>query len=1029
MSDKASSESTGSGSKTNTFPTLNAEDSGDLRFRSLVEQSITGVYIIQDGVFKYVNPKLGEIFGYPAQELSADFPVKDLVYEPDREKVRENIRKRVDGEEKSIRYSFRGQRSDGSVIYVEVHGSRSLHNGYPAVIGTLLDITDRIESEQALRQSEERYRNLVDNASDGIFISDRDGNFQSVNPAGCEMLGYMHGELLKMNIRDIIEPENLKQYPIRLPDLHAGKKVVIQRKMQRKDLSILNVEISGKMLPNGQLQGIVRDITERKRAEDALRAEKELSDSIIDSIPGAFYLLNDQVRFVRWNRSMEKLVGYTPHEIEQMSPLDLFYGEDKEKIAASISKVLREGEATIEANLVTKEGYEIPFLLNGRRILINDRPFLIGVGIDITERKKAEDEMLREKAFSDMTIDSIPGMFYLLDEKGNFKRWNKNMTEQTGYSDAEMRSLNALDFFEGKDRELIAERIRDVFEQGHTIVEAEMVYKDGRKIPHIFTGRRVVVNGKQKLLGVGIDTTERNRAVQALRESKERFRRLVESTHAVTWESGPQRRQFSYVGPQAVEMLEYDLKDWYEDYFWQKHIHPDDRERVIKEFDVKTAQSDEFEIQYRFTSKSGKSVWLQDIVSIIRRSGEAQRMQGFLVDITERKQAEQEREELESQLRHSQKLETIGTLAGGIAHDFNNILGPIFGYTELALHDLDDKTRVREELAQVLKAAERARDLTGQILLFSRQGEEERKPLRIQLIIKEVIKFLKASFPATIQLKHRIDNNCKPIMANATQIHQVLTNLCTNAYHAMREKGGVLNLKLETETWSEEMSRSMPRLEKTTEYVKLTVSDSGHGISPHIVERIFEPFFTTKAVGEGTGLGLSVVHGIVTKHGGDISVMSRKGEGTDFYVYLPALESAGDMDVDEKTSLPVGNETIMCIDDEKEIVNMEKITLERLGYKVLAYSSSARALADFKKEPHMADLVLTDQTMPELTGMQMAGEMLKINPDLPIVLLTGFSESVTEEAVKKAGIREMLLKPFSIGQLAGILRSALEKQA
>ncbi len=369
-------------------------------------------------------------------------------------------------------------------------------------------------------------------------------------------------------------------------------------------------------------------------------------------------------------------------------------------------------------------------------------------------------------------------------------------------------------------------------------------------------------------------------------------------------------------------------------------------------------------------------------------------------------------------------MEAIGTLAGGIAHDFNNILTAILGYVEMAMFDLPETCQKRSDLEEVMKAGNRAKDLVQQILTFSRVTEQERKPMRLHHIIKEAIKLLRSTLPTTIEVRQNIDMKCEAVLADPTQIHQAVMNLCTNAYHAMREHGGVLEVKLEAGQVDAEFAKSNLDLH-AGDYLKLTVSDTGHGMDEATKERIFDPFFTTKAIGEGTGMGLSVVHGIVKSHGGAITCASELGKGTIFNIYLPQIDMIAAQKNRPAESVPGGNEYILFVDDEEPLVHIGKRMLERLGYKVMVKTSSIEALEAFRKEPDRFDLIITDQTMPNMTVVEFAGELLHIRPDVSIILMTGYSEMVTPETAKKIGIREYIMKPIISLDLGKAIRRAL----
>ncbi len=388
-------------------------------------------------------------------------------------------------------------------------------------------------------------------------------------------------------------------------------------------------------------------------------------------------------------------------------------------------------------------------------------------------------------------------------------------------------------------------------------------------------------------------------------------------------------------------------------------------------------------------------------------------------------ESETERLALERHLRLSQKMEAIGTLASGIAHDFNNILGAVVGYTELALLHASNEAKVRQYLNLVLTAGERAKDLVQQILSFGQQGEEERKPIQIEQILKEVLKFLRASLPATIEIRRSIGSDIGNILADPVQIHQVLMNLCTNAHHAMMERGGVLEISLAPESLGEDCAAIHPDL-KSGPYVKLSVKDTGHGMDGETLARIFDPYFTTKEKGVGTGLGLAVVHGIVQKHGGAITVQSALGEGSTFNLYFPVIQKEAISEARAPADLPTGKERILFVDDDQVLVEIGRQMLESLGYCVETRSSSVDALSLFRSNPHAFDLVVTDLTMPNMTGDKLAVELMRIRKDIPVVLCTGYSENMMEHRVKAIGVKTIVLKPILMASLATAVRAALE---
>ncbi len=400
---------------------------------------------------------------------------------------------------------------------------------------------------------------------------------------------------------------------------------------------------------------------------------------------------------------------------------------------------------------------------------------------------------------------------------------------------------------------------------------------------------------------------------------------------------------------------------------------------------------------------------------------------GFVVNgrnITESKLAEENNKKLEQKLQQAQKMEAIGTLAGGIAHDFNNILGVIIGYTDMIKQDSALESEVNDDLEQVIIAANRAKDLVKQILAFSRQTQVERIPIKIQSLIKEGLKMLRSSIPSTIEFIENIDSDCGSILADPTQINQILINLCTNSYHAMEKRGGTLTIILKKASINT-VDQERLLLPATGEYIELIISDTGTGISPENLEKVFDPYFTTKKVGKGTGMGLAIIHGIVSSYKGAISLDSKIGKGSTFHIYFPLVENNALPEIKESEETPKGNERILFIDDEELLTKLHGKLLRSLGYHVTVLSDSFEALEIFKNTPNEFDLVITDQTMPNITGSELAAELIKTRADIPIILCSGYSDLIDDASARKIGIKEFALKPITSSVFAKLIRKAL----
>ena len=396
-------------------------------------------------------------------------------------------------------------------------------------------------------------------------------------------------------------------------------------------------------------------------------------------------------------------------------------------------------------------------------------------------------------------------------------------------------------------------------------------------------------------------------------------------------------------------------------------------------------------------------------------------------EIEIRQKFERERAELEKQLFQLQKMETIGTLAGGIAHDFNNILTPILGYTDMAREELPEESNLRFDIEQINNAALRGKDLVQQILTFSREVDFNKKPIQLQPIVSETLNLLKASLPPSVVIKQYLDPKIGTVLADPTHIHQIVMNLCTNANHAMMKTGGTLEVKLDAVKIDHKSSEKVPNL-KNGDYIRLIISDTGYGMDIKTKERIFEPFFTRKEVGSGSGLGLSVVHGIINNYGGAIVVDSTPGKGTSFTIYLPKY-GADALNSNKSDKKPIkGDEHILFVDDEPEITFMGKKMLENLGYKVSIKSDSLSALEEFKKNPMKYSLLVTDQSMPNITGTELVLLMKEIRPGLKAIIITGFADNLSEEELSRSGISEVILKPMRLDDFSKVIRRVLDNK-
>jgi len=519
------------------------------------------------------------------------------------------------------------------------------------------------------------------------------------------------------------------------------------------------------------------------------------------------------------------------------------------------------------------------------------------------------------------------------------------------------------------------------------------------------------------------ENLERREAEKALGESEHRLRSLINTIPDLIWlkdndgvylqcnqtfERFFGAKEESIIGKTDFDFVDVELAE-----FFRRH------DQIV----IDTNQSNVNEEWLEFADKSREGLFEAIKTPMRDISGNLVGVLGIARDITARVEAQKEKLELERQIKHSEQLTSIGNLAGGIAHDFNNILSSIIGFTEMALDDAKKGSMQEDNLQEVYLAGKRAKDLVQQILAFARQSDEKKMPFQPSMVAKEVIKFIRSTIPATIMIRHTLDSESW-VMGNATQVHQVLMNLFTNAAYAMEVSGGVLTVGIKDANLDK---KDAPIGMKAGDYVEIKVSDTGSGIAPEIIDSIFEPYFTTKGLGEGTGMGLAMAHGIVESHGGKIAVESLLGKGTTFSIYLPITNKHNGAGEYVAKQLPGGIETILLGDDEAPIVKMGKQILQRLGYTVITRTSSLAALELFRAKNEEFELVITDMTMPDMTGDKLAVELMKIRPDIPVIMCTGYSKGISDEIASQIGIKAFAYKPMIMADLAKTIRDVLDE--
>jgi PAS domain S-box-containing protein len=627
-------------------------------------------------------------------------------------------------------------------------------------------------------------------------------------------------------------------------------------------------------------------------------------------------------------------------------------------------------------------------------------------------------DLHQNKEFLDKIVEHIPNMIFVKDAQTlRFVRFNKAGEHLTGYpqdrligkSDYDFFPKEEADFFSAKDRQVLdAKELVDIPEETLRTRSNEVRILHTKKIPILDD-----TGAPQYLLGISEDITERKQAEESIRKLSQAIEQSPVSI-VITDVDG----NIEFVNARFTQITGYTLTE----VLGRNPNILKSGETPVEEYNRlwRTIRSGGiWEGEFHNRKKNGELFWEFATIAPIRNAENV--ITHYLAvkeDITERKK-------LEAQLRQVQKMEAIGQLAGGIAHDFNNILSAITGYTEISQSMIEPTSPISEYLAHVLEAGGRAKELINQIMMFSRETEQELRPIRISLPVKEALKLIRASVPTSIEIRSEILSQASA-QADPTQIHQIVMNLCANAAHAMQEQGGLLEVRLTDITIDHGDDRKNYPDAKPGNYIRLTISDQGHGIDALHLHRIFDPFFTTKEKGEGTGMGLSVVHGIVKSYDGSIYVHSRRGEGSTFEILIPSLESAVPDDIALKKTIPTGSEAILFVDDEEMIADIAKEMLESLGYHVTEKTSAFEALETFRNKPDAFDLVVTDLTMPKMSGLDLAEKILQIKPGLPVILCTGFDISVNEEQIVGRGVHGIIYKPILRRDMATAVRKALD---
>ena len=892
----------------------------------------------------------------------------------------------------------------------------------------------QINPEMALRQSEEIFRLAFQTSPDSInFNRLSDGLYIDINESFTTLTGYTREDAIGKTSIDLniwYDPKDRQRLVNALKS--EGYIENLEAKFRRKNGQIGIGLMSARVLRLNQddvILSITRDITERKQVEDALRESEDRYHQLFNASTDAILVRTGET-IINANPAALKL--FRANHIRDLVGkryLDFVPPHDQPESVERVRKSMK-GDWVVpprEHRLITLDGQVIYVESAGVPIKYQGEIQHFGMFREITDRKRAEKALRESEEQHRQIVESSTDAILVRSGDAiiyaNLAAVRLFRASHIG----ELLGKSYLGLVHPDDRPESIERIKKGINDKWIASPREhrMVALDGQILHVESTGVPIQYKGEIQLFGVFRDITERRQVDEKLRETERKYRDLAESLPQVIFEVDS-TGNLIYLNQTGHALFGYSPEDVAKGFNVLEAFIPEDRERIAGDIMLNVQGQKLGRQEYTAIKKDGTKFPAGVHANRVMREQTATGVRGILIDLTPTRLAEEEKNKLEVQLQQAQKMEAIGALAGGIAHDFNNILSAIIGYTELAMLN-EGAEHCSAELNEALIAANRAKDLVKQILAFSRQTDEERMPVRIALVAKEAIKFLRATIPATIEIKTCIDEKSGAVLANSVELHQIIMNLCTNAQHAIGEQTGLLEVGVQNTEIDLAQKNDVIDLEKGS-YVKLSVRDTGYGMGSDTIKRIFDPYFTTKEKGVGTGLGLAVVHGIVKKCGGAIRVESELGKGTTFHIYLPKADMSAPIKAEQPKSIIGGSERILFVDDEKMLVDIGQQALQRLGYDVVARTTPIEALELFKAKPDFFDLVITDKTMPGMTGDALARELMSIRPNLPVIICTGYSHTIDHERAKQIGIKAFVMKPILINEIAAAVRKVLDNE-
>jgi two-component system cell cycle sensor histidine kinase/response regulator CckA len=1001
----------------------------EAQYRRLLDTTYEGVMVFDAEMqITYVNHRLAEMLGVSATEMIGNSALS-FVTNSSRGDVEQQWQHRAKGIK--AQYDLRLRRKDGSDLWVIVCATPIVgeHGGFIGSLSMLTDITERKQGEVLLRESEEKYRSIVETANEGIWLVDNEACTSFVNQQMAAMLGYTVAEMLGRPAFDFIFPADAAFVEQKIAQRQQGTSDTNEFRLRRKDGSAIVTLYNASPTKNqaGEVVGslsMVIDITERKRAEEALRESEARFQSAFEHAPIGIALIAPDGRIVQVNHSFCEILGYTKEELLASDVLVITHKDD---IVATIQHIRRLISGKVktsqhERRFLHKLGHEVLALTNLSlmRDAENKPLYVIAQIQDITERKRAEEALGESEVRYRLLFESNPLPMWVYDlETLGFLAVNEAAIQHYGYSLKEFQGMTVRDIRPPEDIPALLENISRIGETRNEAGVWKHRKKDGTLIDVEITSHPFTFAGRASELVLAHDVTERKQVEEALQREKEHTEHIISVAPTLIAGMAPDGAT-TFINSAVTRVTGYEPEEIVGKNWWRINYPEAEYEqvdRLFEEFEQGRAVAN---YEMTLTTKSGsKRTVSWNSANRSNERGEIIEIIGIGADITDSR-------ELEEQLRQSQKLEAVGQLAGGVAHDFNNLLTVITGYSDLSLRRLDKDNPLRSNLEEIKKAGERAASLTRQLLAFSRKQVLQPKVLQLNAIVADVDKMLRRLIGEDIDTLTVLEPGLGQIKADPGQIEQVILNLAVNARDAMPQ-GGKLTIETSNVYLDNQYARQHTAIQPG-HYVMLAVSDTGCGIDAETQVRMFEPFFTTKEQGKGTGLGLSTVYGIVKQSGGHLWVYSEMGKGTAFKIYLPQVDGVTERDEarDALAGLPQGQETVLLTEDEEQVRQMIRMILEMNGYHVLEAVSGEEALTLYKEHEGQIDLIMTDVVMPRMSGRELAQSLEVLHPGIKVLYMSGY----TDDAIVRHGLLDQeivfLQKPFTPDALMRKVREVLD---